>query len=136
MLSPAVGYECFKQVPHAEAGLGLGLLEPGEVRKKQVYSDALTQHSKHIGAHCTACDVKQLCSLAPCTAGCYCSHASQVPIAPNWQQLLQHAVPQAASGPDTNDTSACSNEAQLYKLLVLEQGGHFTHQDTKTRRTA
>jgi hypothetical protein len=44
-------------------------------------------------------------------------------------------VTAAAKALDIDDTSACSIEAHLYKLLLYEQGGHFAaHQDTEKER--
>src|SRR5690349_17282642 len=61
--------------------------------------------------------------------------SSQVTLGPGWQPLLHSAVTQSAAALDLNDTEACSIEARLYKLLLYQEGGHFTaHQDTEKER--
>lgn len=58
--------------------------------------------------------------------------ASQVEIGPCWQPVLQTAVNEVARVLDINDAAACSIQARLYKLLLYQQGGHFSaHQDTE-----
>lgn len=61
--------------------------------------------------------------------------SSQVTISSSWKPILQSAVTAAARALDINDSAACSIEARLHKLLLYEQGGHFSaHQDTEKER--
>ena len=68
--------------------------------------------------------------------------ASQVHIGSSWQPVLQKAVAQISqqlglsdSTTSTTAAAAVNVEARLYKLLLYEQGGHFSaHQDTEKER--
>jgi hypothetical protein len=68
--------------------------------------------------------------------------ASQVHIGSSWQPVLQKAVVQISqqlglsdSSTSTTTAAAVNVEARLYKLLLYEQGGHFSaHQDTEKER--
>jgi hypothetical protein len=69
--------------------------------------------------------------------------ASQVRIGSSWQPVLQKAVAQISQQLGLTDSStstttaapAVNVEARLYKLLLYEQGGHFSaHQDTEKER--
>jgi hypothetical protein len=61
--------------------------------------------------------------------------ASQVSIGSSWEPVLQRAVTEVSQTLGINDSTAGCIEARLYKLLLYEQGGHFSaHQDTEKDR--
>jgi hypothetical protein len=61
--------------------------------------------------------------------------ASQVSIGSSWQPVLQRAVAEVSSTLGINDSTTGCIKARLYKLLLYEQGGHFSaHQDTEKER--
>jgi len=61
--------------------------------------------------------------------------AAQVTIGSTWQPVLKRTVESVASSLGLSDGAAGSIQARLYKLLLYEQGGHFSaHQDTEKER--
>lgn len=62
--------------------------------------------------------------------------ASKVQIAGSWESVLQSAVEEVAQALDISHSANVNNlEARLYKLLLYEQGGHFSaHQDTEKEK--
>jgi hypothetical protein len=58
--------------------------------------------------------------------------ASHVSIGSSWGPVLQRAVSEVSQTLGLNNSAAACIEARLYKLLLCEQGCHFSaHKDTE-----